>query len=79
MKNITLTLAFIFASALNGLSQTADSLTAPKRQWKAFTELDLGLLAMSGGIGSNSGIRKGPQFLGRLPAVQKQWFARRYS
>jgi len=60
MKNITLTLIFIFGSAVNGFSQTTDSLAAPKKQWKVFTELDLGLLAMSGGIGSYSGLRKGP-------------------
>lgn len=60
MKNITLTLIFILAFPFSGLSQTSDSLTAPKKQWKVFTELDLGLLAMSGGIGSYSGVRKGP-------------------
>jgi hypothetical protein len=60
MKNITLTLIFIFAFTFSGFSQTSDSLTAPKKQWKVFTELDLGLVAMSGGIGSYSGVRKGP-------------------
>jgi hypothetical protein len=63
MKNITLSLIFIFAFALSGISQTSDSLTAPKKQWKVFTELDLGLLAMSGGVGSYSGVRKGPHSL----------------
>lgn len=70
MKHFTITLAFIFGLSNHGFSQTIepstsdsslqDEQTQPKKEWKVFSELDLGLLALTGGIGSYSGVRKGP-------------------
>jgi hypothetical protein len=59
MKHFTITLAFIFGLSIQAFSQTTESQT-PKKEWKIFSELDLGLLALVGGIGNYSGIRKGP-------------------
>ena len=60
MKHFTITLAFIFGLNIHGFSQTNESTITKEKEWKFFSELDLGILALTGGIGSYSGIRKGP-------------------
>ncbi len=70
MKHFTITLAFIFGLSNHGFSQTVEpstynsnpqgEQTQQKKEWKIFSELDLGILALTGGIGSYSGVRKGP-------------------
>lgn len=70
MKHFTITLTFIFGFSIQGFSQTTETsnpklrpqgeLAQQKKEWKFFTELDLGLLALVGGIGNYSGLRTGP-------------------
>jgi hypothetical protein len=60
LKHFTITLAFIFGFNIHGYSQTIKSTVFKKEEWKIFSELDLGLLALTGGIGIYSGVRKGP-------------------
>lgn len=59
MKKITLTLALIFGLTTPVLSQT-DPTPTPQKEWKIFAEADLGLLALTGGTGIFTGVRKGP-------------------
>jgi hypothetical protein len=62
MKNSIILFAILFGLSIQGYSQTSKPLTAfpEKTSWKLFLEIDMGLLAFSGGYSNFFGVRKGP-------------------
>lgn len=60
MKNITFTFAIIFGLTIQTFSQTTETTIPEPKKLNFFVEADLGLLALTGGIGTFAGVRKGP-------------------
>ena len=59
---LTLVVMILFGYTFNGFSQSPELETSLKnrKEWKVFSEIDLGLLAFTGGYSNFFGVRKGP-------------------
>jgi hypothetical protein len=62
MKQTIIAFVLVFGLTIHGFSQTSETSTPPpaKPEWKLFSEIDLGLLATSGGYSNFFGVRRGP-------------------